>query len=198
MAIGELYRVIDRQTLQNQLVLNVYWFEQSAGTGGADDCAEAYIQDIGALVRAFQSNQLTHNRVDVTNMDDPTDYVEKAWTANNAGSLTGEVLPPYVVFAFRLNRVSRDVRHGQKRYSGIVEGSIENGVPVSGTLTLLNNLATALAQPISWSSGDGTYDPKIVKRTGTSPNFTYTPYAVGSAQFVRFSSQNTRKVGRGS
>jgi hypothetical protein len=146
------------------------------------------------VIKNFQSTSIQHFQYEVTNLDNPLEF----GTFSNAtfGTVSSEALPPFVAWAFRLNRASRSVRNGQKRIGGVPESLQVNGEATSGALSLLNLGATALGNDITAISPNGTWRPRIAHRLGTVPE-TYTPYPMVGASYRAISSQNTRKFGRG-
>lgn len=197
MAVGDLWRIIDRQLLSAQQCLNVYFYEEmTSPTEGtpADALTVAFIQSIEAVIKNFQSSSCLHFQYEVTNLDDPDQF----GTFSNAttGTVASEALPPFVAWAFRLDRASRLVRNGQKRIPGVPESLQVNGEPTSAALALLNLGAVALGGDISAIAPNGSWRPRIAHRLGTVPE-TYTPYAIAGASYSAISSQNTRKFGRG-
>lgn len=196
MASGDLYQLIDHQDFGGQKMLNVYWFYQTLGAGGAQDLATDWVAHLSTELRAIQSSLLTHESVSVINLDDDSDFYELAWVANNLGSVGGDVLPLFTAWGFRYNRSSRSTRHGYKRVPGVAEADTNAGQASAGVLARLAALETKLAADVV--GGNGTWSPRIVKITGSSPNLVYTPAGVASVQFYAVTSQNSRKTGRGS
>lgn len=117
---------------------------------------------------------------------------EYAYTPPYGGAAPGEVLPRFVTWSLLYKRAFVGQRSGHKRFSGITEAMQSNGIPVSGTLTNLQNLATKLGQPVV-SVQD--WVPKILHRTsaiGVSP-ITYTGHDVSAVTYQRITTQNSRK-----
>lgn len=198
MASQDLYRLIDRQTLQSQQVLNVYYYKQISAAGSSELLIAAFIEDVLPAIRAIQVDDLTHVRIDCENLTGVVDYVEETLTSNNTGADNTEPMPTFVAWGFRLNRASRLSRHGYKRIAGPGEANVTSGVPAAGFLGTLNAAAAAIGADIGELSGPSTYRPYIVRATGTAPSVTYTSFEIGSVQLVGISSQVSRKLGRGS
>lgn len=197
MAIGDLYRVIDHQSFDGQEVLNVYHYVQTDGAGAADELLTAFNEDMIPSIRAVQNTSLTHTLLEAINLDNDADFGSMALTSSNAGTRAGESLPVFTCWAFRYNRATRAVRNGQKRICGPNEGDQSGGDAISAMLTPLNALAGAMEDPVTETVTSSSWKPVIVRTTGTSAPFTYTSFDISSVQYVRISTQNTRKRGRG-
>lgn len=198
MGLGTLYKLIDRQMLLGQQCLNVYYYESQGDGDIVGDLRAAFIEDVLPQLRALQTQQVTHVRIDTLNVTTGLDYEEYTHPSPLNGNQSGETSPSFVAWGFRYNRASRDSRHGYKRIPGVGEGAIADGVPVAGIATPIANLAASLQIAIGDSTGGPTYLPRIVRRTGVAPLETYTAFPVQSVGFVRVTSQVSRRVGRGS
>lgn len=194
MAVGEIYRLTDFQTYGGQVCLNVYFYRQSTavGSGGAAGCISAWVQDVLPLVIAVQQAGVLHTRVEVLNITDGFEVSSADLVANNQGTRSGEGLPSYAAWGFRLLRGSMLTRHGAKRLVGVSETDVVGNLPVSGFLSNLALTANIFATDIVMTS-DSTYQPVIVKRPivpgSGDPVFSY----VIGGQFTYATTQNTRK-----
>ena len=79
---------------------------------------------------------------------------------SGAGSGSGDVMSPFNAYAVRSNRASRAIRRGQKRFPGVIEADVINGV--IQVVSLWAGLLATMASPIV--GGSSTYTPVIVKR----------------------------------
>jgi len=142
----------------------------------------------------IQSAALEHLSIDVINLDNFSDYFNLGLNADNVGVATGDYLPPFCTWTFRLTRVERGHHHGRKAVSGVAEGQQENGQPNSGTVASVNQLANTLASPIFYG---GNYFSPLIYRAPNSikPGYDNAAayYSVGGGFFVRISTQNSRK-----
>jgi len=197
MAVGDVYRVLDYQAMFGSQILNVYYYEQVAAFTPDIVESESFIQDwfteMQPAILEVQNDIVTHPTITISSLASFTDF----WSATNggAGQVSGECLPPFVCWAIRLNRVSRIVRNGQKRYAGVSESQQENGIIGTGTPTTnLELLAEKLATIID-HDGVPTWKPIIVR---LAPGDVVTAKSdIAGGTVVGISSQNTRKYGRG-
>lgn len=126
------------------------------------------------------------------------------------GTASGEALPPYVTWTFKLQRPDSSFRHGWKRYSGVTEANQNKGFPASGIVSALNTHALMLAEEVSaWDYDYDTEETDELTGTGMTPviiqrvyhSTPVLPVNVGdvlAASYNNIGTQNSRKYGRGS
>lgn len=198
MAENQIYRLTDRQTLHGQECLNVYHYKAGAGDSSSLDLIAAFINDVFPAIDDIQNIDLAHVRLDCVNLDTGLDYLEYVHGTPWMGVVTGEAMPSFVAWGFRLTRADRQSRHGYKRIPGVSEGDINDGVATAPAAANLIGFAAVLAGTIQASGGNCEYTPVILKTTGTPADPVYTDYPIAGVQYVRVTSQVTRRVGRGS
>lgn len=207
---NDIIRVTDFQTFLGQTIINTYFYRYIPG-----DDPDVDYSGLSAKFNAFatvianniQSNLLTHTQYRIENLTNGIDLVEVPASVVGAG--TGDALPSYAAFSFRLNRTTKLTRHGQKRIAGLTEAMIIGNEVTAGMVTPLNGVADAMATPLVELVGpepDYTYEPVIIGRdlvvNPETGNETYELNLmkinpVQSAQFVRLTTQTTRRKGRG-
>lgn len=195
MAIGDRYSLYHKYTLLGQECMNHFVYEQIDGPGGAGDLAIAYGLDIFPEFKDVQSVSAVTTEFQVINHDDDSDFSTLSCTVGCAGTVAGDPLPPFVSWAFRKNRGTRASRNGQLRIAGVTEAHTLDGAATAAALTLLNNLATALSANIS-NGEQGTWTLRIPRFGALGALVAVFP--ISSVGYVRLSTQNTRKPGRGS
>lgn len=177
-----------------QEVNNVYYFAGATGSGSAADLISTFIAEHVGTILTFTCEQMHYADVHVEGVQVVDDIADAI--VDETGDITGECLPPFVAWSFRLNRPNTSTRNGYKRFAGVAESSQTNGVALSGVLTNLDTYALTLAQPLVGT--EDTYLPVI--RTAQRNNDVVDPpeYTVFiTASYREISSQNTRKFGRG-
>lgn len=201
MALGDVYEIRLHGEYLSQVIFNVFHY-QSSGSADVTDPILTIAAAIGTyLVTAFTPFQVdgfqwldTYAKHLVEGGTEAT----HPFAGGQPGIISDQGLPAHDCFAFRLNRTLTTTRHGQKRLAGIAEGSQENGVAVSGVLTALGVACAAMAH--AFDSGDGFSTGAILKpviySTVLNGELRAVPVAnpVGTVQYVRISTQNTRKV----
>lgn len=197
---GDVWQFRCVQSQQAQEVLNVFYFGIGTGVGHtAQDLTEAWQANRASIMTAVQSTQLTILRYEAQGERGAVD-LGLTLGGGDAGAVTGEVLPPFVAWAFRINRDATNYRHSYKRFAGVPESLNENGYPTTAALIDLLTLGAALAANLSDVTAARTYVP-LVKQSvvaGSPITPVYRTIAPGYVEFVSISSQNTRKIGRGS
>jgi len=192
MASGDRYKLVDTQNWSGNVAnpfLNVFYFLQTAGTGGALELVTEWITDVLPDIVAVQADNIAHTNIDCFNLDSPTDFSLNALSPVEPGTRTGDALPLFCAWAFRYNRASLLSRNGSKRFGGVVEGDQNEGQPVGAIITLLNALAVRLGTAIIDGSGNS-WEPRIGR---VAPPAAFTSFPVANVSFVNVTTQNTRK-----
>lgn len=207
MAYEDVYEVIDAQTLAGQEVLNVYFFVNKNAadtTSTAEDLATVFESVFLPNVTLIQTDNVLHTEIRVRNLFDPSDSFTLA--ISEAGqNLTADTMPNANALAYTLAQDSGSVRNGQKRYAGLREDAITDGiVTLAGWITTLNDLGDAIVAALQFAAVD-TWFPAIIKRVLDAGNYRLPNNAgeliYGIVQEAIFnpvvSTQTSRKIGRG-
>lgn len=182
MAVGDVYEVIDVQSLYEQQVLNVYFYQQQAAfIPLAGSVAQALAEEFEATVVSqiinVQSEDLAHVEVQVRNLFDPTDTGIAVSGQIGLQSSVGGTLPGFNAFGLQLNTDNAAVRPGAKRIAGLPESETGDGIPSVAMVAALDDLADVLAAPITGGLivMDDIMFPVVVQRvrSGTAGNYTY-------------------------
>lgn len=206
-SIGDVYQIVDSGTMIGQKVLNVYFYKlvaTPAGFVGAEDVAQAYVDQVLPDVVAIQTADVLHQSVKATNLFDETDAHEIL--VSEPGVAGSDSQGTFEAYPFRLVGDNAAVRAGAKRYPGVEDSFVSDGVVTDvDILALLNDLADKLADTLTFGIGVSLLDPVIVKRILLGGNYTLptTPEdailsVVTDVLFdTLVTSQVSRKVGRG-
>lgn len=197
MAIGDLYELLFGQTWDTggQEIVNVFFYQFQVGPGGsASDLVASFDSQVLPAFAAIQAAKVKYTSIAARNLNDPLDFTLAAPSSASNGSTSGEVLPPFVGWYFRYNRTRTDINHGRKIVAGIPESVQDAGVVTGAFLPTLEAAADDFEGNLV-GAGANTYVPRIVRRLLDSGGHLigYEPYPVGSVQYVRISSQNSRK-----
>ena len=199
MAIGDRYELLDGMKYLAQDCLNVYFYKFVGGpSGSAGDLVTVWTAAVLPTVVAMQQTGVVHQLIAARNLDNPLDFFAFPPLAGNVGQITGQGMPPFVAWAFRLLRTRTDVHHGAKRIVGVPEGLVADGVADAGAAAVLANYASIYGADLVTGAGNQ-YEPVIMRRVLDAAGHLigYDDFPAGLAQYVRISSQNTRKFGRG-
>lgn len=195
--LGDLIRIVDNQTLFGQALMNVYYYRVTTVTPQTNDVYEVMLDwfedNIIANVGALQSDELNHNMLQLVNLSNNIDIVERPIDIDGGQSATSEdTEPSYVTVGYKLVRESLVTRHGYKRFSGIVNGNID-GNTYTADPEYVHDIEEALAADMM--SGVATIaEPVIVKHPIPAPPISSYEYSsIGAAQLRGVGTQNTRK-----
>lgn len=216
MAVGDYYQLIDLQRLNNQQVVNVYFYEQLAAVAGfptpAQSLYTAWLAQVRPSLLAIQSTTLTHTGIRVYNLFNPTDMYELDYSSPVPGGASGDAMPTFMAWGFTSPRIDRSIRAGKRRLAGISETDTTGAFPASGAVTRLNLAAGAFNTDLDAGTPTVTdsFVPIIVKRikeVAPSGDVAYRlPENSGEGHhvmshnwaFQAITTQNSRKIGNGS
>lgn len=205
ISVGDVLEINDVQVHLGQAVYNIYHYQMTE-VGSLVD----YVNIMGVFntwivnaVRTFQTTAVEHTRITIKNLTNGIDIYE--YPQSEFGNITGDDEASFYALGFRLVRSTLITRHGSKRIGGIPEAAVSGNSLVSGFVGDVDNLADHMGLPLEVDSG-GDYDfiaiPVIVGRFPyTSPDAGEIDLSrinpVSAAQFIRVTTQNSRKLGRG-
>lgn len=211
MALNDIYRVIHTQEYGagGPRLLNVYYYEQTlpGDPEGAEELATLFDFYVKAQVKAIQNQIIRNVTIEVQNVIAGPDYFQLVLDpTTDIGLRTGESLPPYATWAFRLARTTTASRNGQKRYSGVSEGDQNNGIAVGAMAPIFDQLEAVLDAPLPSAAPNTTqYTPRIFRPAApaktipakTIPAKLQAVFPMGEASYVALTTQNTRKFNQG-
>lgn len=205
MELEDILQIVDVQQLFGQTCLNVFTYRVGYLEANTDypSAYEAFVADIITPMTAIQCVDLEHTRVQIKNLTNEVDIFEQPHSID--GLASGSSATSILAWSFRLVRSTALTRHGQKRVAGVPEGQLAGNNPESTFQDELDAFAAALAGSVGWNvvALEGIIlEPVIVGRV-IVPGPTYGDYdlskinEIQAAQFIRVSSQTTRRAGRG-
>jgi len=183
-----------------QQVLNVYFYRINdvtpLGDGYLTVFGDSFVDIVLPAVIAVQHEDLVHTELFLENLTNGVDILTYTDGFPVPGDYaTGEGMPPFVSWGVQLIRESRTTRNGYKRFAGVPEAAVADGL-MTGFGTEFAALETALAQ--NFTAGIVTYAaPVILKHPFVVPLVAPEYSDIGSALYRSVGSQNTRKLGRG-
>jgi hypothetical protein len=190
------YRLIVRGSYPNvDEIINVFYYVGDGTGPTATELISEFTTGVVIPWLAAVSASYFIRSAEAYALDNDSDFASVSYSAS-PGSRSGDALPGFVSYTFRLNRTVRTVRNGRKAFVGVSETDIDAlGVPTTAQETRLLNLATALALVLPVGGGDNNYSPGVLHTVinGVAQTPPGTVLGVLSAAFVRVSSQNTRK-----
>lgn len=206
LGISDILQIVDKQALDNNQLLNVYYYRVTAKGATADlaSVATCFLSDMQAPVLDLQDSNLVHIGLEIRNLSNGLDIYEATTTAT--GGTAGTHAPNFVAAGFRLIRASLSTRHGAKRYGGITEEFLNGNDLAAAANAAIAPIETALAADISWpgtGTNEVTCEPVIIGRTLDPADGKWklditVVNQISSAQYIRVTSQVSRRAGRGS
>lgn len=208
MAEGDIYQLVDKQTLFEQEVLNVYFYRQTAPVligNVPQQLADAFDGQVMPDILGIQSVNDVHQELIVTNLFNPAEHYTKL--VSEAGAYaTGESESTFTAAGFRMVNDNGTIRSGSKRYAGVPEVADVNGV-FTDTTFIANLIALGASLILGLDDGlvTNAFLPVIVKRILDAGEYRL-PTTSGEAVYgnvtdalynVNETSQVSRKVGRG-
>lgn len=206
---GNLLEVAVKQTAFQQQILNTWTYQVTGTFSGisAGAVANAYWQAVKATYRGVIADQYNpyFSAVSVRVLDDPLgDYGEYSVpTGERAGTRsagTGDLAPVFLATGVRLTVDTRVTKPGQKRFGGLMEGDLTNGVVSGSVVAAIDALMTVAAiGTLTLGSPALGMDllPVVVRRNPTTGLPTASQAITGYLVNIQVTSQNTRKIGRG-
>lgn len=190
MALLDTYKAVIHADYLGKDCQNRFYYRQTAGTsllaGGLN---AALVDDLIPIMASLQSEDLVYDRIEIINMDNPADFGIFPVPGPITGARVGTTAPSFNAWAFRLNRTTRNIRNGRKSLAGVMEGDTTGNDPHPDFLPVLNAAGIIFGATIVNTAGDA-YAPLLAREVlGV---ITYSE-PVSSAQFVRYSTQNSRK-----
>lgn len=212
---GSIIRFKNFHTFRDQEILNVSYFEVLAVDPGGVVAIPSYLAK-GWGVKWFEALAGNFNvglefvRVEVDEVNG-VDIGVYAYVNGEAGTVAGESMAPFDAVSVQFLRNDRTTRHGWKRFGAVPETFQAGGSLTSGAITQWTTDMQTLYYPnpvpiVTINQLDpsddvvGTVDVRAIIWGGNSPSFPmgrYQPIA-GFQVKPELSTQNTRKIGRGS
>lgn len=189
---ARLYEVVLVQDYIGQRCLNVFHYKSNTSEDDIQfQCGTAFNVDNLPDIALIQSEDVTYQDILVRNITG--DLADAAVTPTTTqGDIVGLELATFYAASFRYNRVSKDTRNGSKRFTGMVEESVQNNSFTSAFQTLMDALAIVLDNDIS--SAGKTFQPIILRK----PELGAGVWQYSDVQTVtaldRATTQNSRKT----
>lgn len=199
--LGDVLQLVFEQKLLGQVIRNVFGYVVSVADPAAtiEDVADRCIIEIGDVYITAQSPSVSNVQIAVKNLDDATEFIEKAWTGVGLNSDGTPVLPSYVAGGFKFLRGDTDTRNGSKRLAGMSEESVVNNDWVIFDSVTVIAIEDAFEATIFITPSTMEIQPIIIGRdpiTGLPDTGRISPIIEVQAQ-EGITTQNSRKAGRG-
>lgn len=199
---GDIIEIVDRQTTNPDLALNVYHYRIDCGilTVPPLTIATFWWGNCNAVIRGLQMNDLLHIRVSCKNLENPADYAEYIVpTAQQAGLNTaGETQSRQAAIGVTFRGSTVVTRPGSKRVCGVPEAASGDwGALVPAFITAATDYGSHMASSLNSLSPPFVLVPVILGLPNSErPTRVENPVS-GFVVNPYVTSQNTRKIGRG-
>lgn len=209
MSTSNVFEITMHGELFEQECENVFFYR---GVSGSDptfaEVADAFYDQIWSLVQLMVSTDYTLNTIEVRNiLGSASPHIQPIVEAGLNGA--GDTFGSMAAFGFTLGVATSDTRPGSKRFAGVDEAVVTDGVVTdAGTITGLNDISDALNDVlVDVATGLVTLGvPVIVKRIldsgvyrlPTSLGELVTNLVTSAVAHLIVTTQNSRKVGTGS
>lgn len=168
ITLGDFLRFTIEQTMLNQRLLNVFYYQVMEWTGNAnyEDVVSDFLNNVvGSLIKV-QHEFLTHTGLRIENLTNGLDDISIGYNIPGTYNET-PVMPSFVAYSLKLNVSTKTTRPGGKRIAGVAEGLVANNVQTLSPgqvadLEFACETALSIDEP---NLGDGQLRPVIVGRT---------------------------------
>lgn len=211
-SIGDIFQLVMKQTYLGQECLNVFFYRQiSENTDpditSAQALASAFDQDVCPAIAGIQIEACEFDTLEVINLFDPGDLNSRNITAVSTGAIVAtDALNTFHAMEYRTSRVTRAIRRGFKRFTGMDESMVIVGQLNPSFYTVATAVKDAMNATIQQDGEPLTpnFQPVIVKRikyvTSSGSTAYRLPTDVVEAEYykanflyTRVSTQNSRK-----
>jgi len=186
----DVVEITSNYILDGEPMSNIWKYELQQDSD-ATEILTQFDNVIGAAIRSIQSSSLSWVNLTMRNLTDGASEAELTYNPQPAGARSGEFMPTFTAYAFKLVRSTNLTGQGQKRIGGCAESDVQGNLPAAPIIPSLNTLAGLIGSPISLPSVTGDMVPVIYRPAiGLEP---VKVNVVQSALFTRISTQNSRK-----
>jgi hypothetical protein len=211
MAITEsLIKTTLRWTFLSQQCQTVQYYEPDGAaflTADMVGVLEAYWNDIKTAWRALiiESALFTFDSLLGEEVGGGASFAEYAVPTEEsmgtrAQGTLGSFLPSFMACPVRLTVGTRLTRPGQKRLPGLSDGDVDQNTVLSAYRTLAEDVAVKYGEFITLGApvALGVLHPRVVSLSGSPPQVVSSQRVTGYLVGVNPTTQNSRKLGRGS
>lgn len=201
MAITNTDFVVKLNYTYEQPCLAVHYYRKSTPFNAGDAAQLANLFDVFVQTpySTLCNNFVTFQNIEVYNLVELTDYASIPSSDPTGDIVTSSPGPRFVAYGFRLNRATRQGRHGYKRVAGIAEDLIDaHGLVVDPALQVgIDAFINAQLMPLS-SLGEAFFQMIPHRARTLMPDGTYKYvltdlFGISSCTFYGLTTQNTRK-----
>lgn len=167
-AIGDVIELVHEQTYLGQSINNVYYFQNNDVAGTLASLATWFETNVVGQIKLSQSDLVAHVNLRLRNLFLDAETHEEP-LAGNGTELSGALeLPSFMAYTARFDHVQGGLRPGFKRWVGLQEDFLDDGLINSARVTEIQGICNLLIQPPAVANVG--WVPKIVGRICETPN----------------------------
>lgn len=198
MAVGDVYAFVATGTVLGELLVNVFHYKAfGAGDVDLDALSSAFFTDVLTPIAALLDNHAQYTQLEIKQVVGGSSYNVDVFASPLVGAQAGQCLPPAVCFTYRMQRTQLHRRHGYKRFSGVNEGLVQDGVVISPGAAVITNVAAALAADLTPISGIALRPVILHSQLNGQPVIPPVPQDIQTVVYSHLGTQNTRKFKHG-
>ena len=144
---GDVIELVHEQTYLGQTVNNVYFFEAAVAEASMSDLANWFETNVVTKVKLLQNDLVNHVNLRLRNLFNEAETLEEPLTGTGTITSSDIELPSFIASQVRLEHASGAVRPGFKRYTGMTEGSLTDGLLNITPISKLEDIADLLVNP---------------------------------------------------
>ena len=164
MAIGDMFAVTHKFTAFGVKMNSAFHCKRLNAGEAAQEINDSYAFSILPFYRLFQTTDFVNDELVCFNLGDPLDFHTQS-LLGALGLRAGDSEPSFVAAAVKFPTLNREIHSGQKRFSGLIEADLTDGLIAPATLTIIDNLSDALiANWLASSDSHAVASYAIIKR----------------------------------
>lgn len=191
MAVDEIFSVTTTYSYLGETMQNRFYYLQTLGPAGAALLGSLIEDDIMPPVQAIQSDDVTYSFIVTLNLDDTGDFDTIAF--GGLGQRTGDGMPPFTSWGYKLISSDRVLRAGGKRFGGVSETDVTDGVADAGVITALQGVANVLWIELADGPEDNTWIPVLHRPAVAEPAAPAITVSISGSPYMRVTTQSSRK-----
>lgn len=143
MALDDLFQLTHKYAAFGKNMHNVYHVERANAGEVAQDVNDAFANSILPVIRLLQPSAFNNIELVTFNLGDETDFHTQTISAPGLRAGTTNE-PSFVAAGVRFPTLNRAVHSGQKRFAGLMEFDITDGVIEAVAIGLVEDIADVL------------------------------------------------------
>lgn len=145
-AIADVVELVHEQTYLGQNINNVYYF-RAVNAVALSTLTSWFETNVVPNVKANQVDLVNHINLRVRNLFNDVETYEEPLTGVGAVASGVNEMPAFMAYTIRLDHDNGTLRPGFKRFVGVSEASLDDGLVNGGRILALTTLGDMLVNP---------------------------------------------------